>query len=471
MCDPLPEIDAAATDAKAGTWPWLAVTGITLLAALLRCYRVTTFSLWNDELGTIIDCTTYGGDFWKYPLGYLVVRPGLMLFGECELGARFVPVVMGVLAVPVLYRVARPMVGVGGALCASLFLAFSSFHIYHSQNARYYAVLFVLSTLLLGCLHRGFERGRRLDLLLAMLLLVVMFWTHWGSAALIPGVIGYMALCALLRMRPLGMTRPMVAGVLAAVALLAIGAIPLAGYFYRFWAFGEFSLRNGVLFCAKMADRIDVAVCGVCALAIWQLLARRDRRGFFLASMGVLPVAALAVMVSFSQGGSRLGFVALPPFLMLAGWVCAERIRSAVPGQKLLGAAALAAVLCSLAANDYLYHFHQHGQRPRWREASRFVRDTAKPNDRFVATLPEVFQFYTDLPVRRLSDLHSVARLDLQRRRPGAVWFAVGYVGINAPLPQQKKWLNEHCNLVAEFPLHVRILDYTIRIYRTRPPS
>ena len=460
-----------ATASKADGWPLLALAGIALLAGGLRLFHLTFFSLWNDELGTIIDCTTYGGDFWKYPLGYLVVRPGLMLFGESELGARFVPMVMGILAVPVLYRVARPMVGVGGALCASLFLALSSFHIYHSQNARYYSTLFLLSTLFLGCLHRGFERGRRLDLLAAMLLLVVMFWTHWGAAALIPGVAGYILLSALLGMRPVGMTRLMATGVLATVGVLAAGAIPLARYFYRFWSFGGFNLRVGMLFCAKMADRIDVVVLGIAVLGMAQLMARRDRRGLFLGSMGVLPVAALTVMVSFSQGGSRLGLVALPPFLILAGWVCAERIRSAVPGEKLLGAAALVAVLCSLGANDYLYYFHQHGQRPRWRGASHFVRDSGRSGDRFVATLPEVFEFYSDLRARPLSDFRSAESLERLRARSRTVWFAVGYVGINAPSRAQKEWLNENCELVAEFPVNVRILDYTIRIYRTRPPS
>jgi len=457
--------------AAGASLPWVAVGLITLLAAALRWHRLCDFSLWNDEMGSLRDCMTFGGDFWKYPLGYLLVRPGVMMFGQTELGGRFIPVLVGIVSVPVFYLFAREMVGTAGALWATLFLALSTFHLYHSQNARYYSTVFLLSVLLMGCLYRGIERGRRVWILVAILVIVIGFWTHWGMAALVPGVVCCAIMAALAAARPARGTPRSLAIVLGPVVVLVLCAVPLAIYFHGFWGFGRFNPRMLVLFGAKMADRIDVALLAIAAAAMAQLLLERDPRGIFLFSLSIVPLGVIAAMVSVSHGGSRFGLVALPPFLAAAGWGCASLLQAA-GRRRVLGAAAAVAVILSLGSKDYLYFAYENGQRPRWRDAGTFVKEHAGPRDFVIATLPDLVQLYSGRRAFELGRHQGPRALDWYRGQPRTTWFVVGYVEINAPTPAQKQWLNRRCELVAEFPLTVRVLDYTIRVYRVRkgPP-
>src|SRR5450759_2558231 len=96
---------------------WLAILFITLIAFLLRVYRLDFVSLRGDEAFTVIFVQRTWDGLWKGirtiepnpPLMYLALRVWIALTGAGEWATRYFSAFFGVLCVPLLYRLAREM--------------------------------------------------------------------------------------------------------------------------------------------------------------------------------------------------------------------------------------------------------------------------------------------------------------------------------------------------------------------------
>lgn len=132
----------------------LALGWLVILAAALRAYALDAQPLWWDEgysvffatepLTRLVELTSL--DIHP-PLYYVLLKAWFALVGVGALQARLLSVVLGVLAVPLMWRVARRLFGWDDALLATALLATAPFHVYYSQEVRMYA-LFMLLTLL-----------------------------------------------------------------------------------------------------------------------------------------------------------------------------------------------------------------------------------------------------------------------------------------------------------------------------------
>jgi 4-amino-4-deoxy-L-arabinose transferase-like glycosyltransferase len=125
------------------------VLGVLILMALgLRLGRLTFQPLWWDEgwslyfasadVGTLLERTAV--DIHP-PLYYMLLHLWIGLFGSSVVAVRLLSVLIGVATVPVLYLVARRLMGEGGGLVAAFLLAISPFHIYYSQEVRMYGLV------------------------------------------------------------------------------------------------------------------------------------------------------------------------------------------------------------------------------------------------------------------------------------------------------------------------------------------
>jgi mannosyltransferase len=143
------------------------VAALTLLAAGLRLWGLGKQPLWEDEAqtywialrppaeipGTLAhDCSP--------PLFYFVTHTAIKVLGGTERAVRLPSALLGIAAVPLVAAVAR---GLGGSrwlgIAAGLLLATSPLHIWHSQEARMYALL-VLLALASGWFMAAWVRGR-----------------------------------------------------------------------------------------------------------------------------------------------------------------------------------------------------------------------------------------------------------------------------------------------------------------------
>jgi 4-amino-4-deoxy-L-arabinose transferase-like glycosyltransferase len=126
---------------------------LLLTAFALRLYRIDHQELWGDEarsayvvklpLPSIV--SPYIEPF--PPFYHLLLYFWVRLTGSSVFTLRFLSLVLGVLTVPLVYRLARLASGVSVGLLAALLWALSPFQVYYSQEARMYALVGLSTTL------------------------------------------------------------------------------------------------------------------------------------------------------------------------------------------------------------------------------------------------------------------------------------------------------------------------------------
>lgn len=129
---------------------WLAPTLLTSIGAVLRFTGLGRSELWFDEIMTVRDAAQP----WSHvhalvlaspPLFHYVVKVVASFWGTSEFILRFPAAFFGTITIPLIYALARRLLGDRSALWAAAFLTFSPFHILYSQELRMYS----LTTLLL----------------------------------------------------------------------------------------------------------------------------------------------------------------------------------------------------------------------------------------------------------------------------------------------------------------------------------
>lgn len=125
----------------------LALVLTTLLALLLRLYRLGEPSLWVDELLTIQQGRMPGTglleqflDDVQCPLP-MIITAWIARITEQEFWLRLPSALLGTASVPLLFALTRSIAGPRPALIAALLLAVHPMHLDHSQEVRGYAFL------------------------------------------------------------------------------------------------------------------------------------------------------------------------------------------------------------------------------------------------------------------------------------------------------------------------------------------
>jgi 4-amino-4-deoxy-L-arabinose transferase-like glycosyltransferase len=153
---------------RQGLSPTIIVAGLTLLAIVLRFYRVGEWAMSSDELFMLRDSITLRVTNPRpllYFLNHYVVRPFTPLD---ELGLRLLPAFFGVLAIPAFYLVSRRVAGTRAALFSAFLVATSSLLVYDSQFGRYWSLVFLLSAVYPYVLYLGIRDGNGRLLALGM---------------------------------------------------------------------------------------------------------------------------------------------------------------------------------------------------------------------------------------------------------------------------------------------------------------
>lgn len=162
-----------------------AVIVFTAIAALLRLYGLSTESLWLDEGTTVWRIARgYASMFFDWddatqgPLYYVALKAWCGLVGTTEFALRLPSAILGVITVPLVYRLGRRLFGTATGVLAALLLAINPFAIHYSQEARPYALFLLLSVVSVGYLLRLCERYARRDAAAYVIASTAAFYTH-----------------------------------------------------------------------------------------------------------------------------------------------------------------------------------------------------------------------------------------------------------------------------------------------------
>jgi uncharacterized membrane protein len=387
----------------------LVVAAEVVIAAVASLVALGNRSFWLDETVSVTLAKLEWSSFFdvietreaNLSLYHVLLKVWGELFGDSEIAARSLSVIVGVATVPVAYALARRLVGVGPALLAGLFLAVNPLFVQYSQEARGYALALFLVTVCSYFFARGIQEPAWLT------------WTAYGLTAALAAHAHFFALlvpfahaCSLLVLPRRDVPwRRLALGWGVFVACL----VPLLYLLSENEASGiEWAAGNpiGRLFTRIHDSRpltVVVLVAGaVTAIAGWFVLRRllgarfRTRETWswaFLVGWLLVPFVVVALVAVIHQPlfVIRYFIVCLPPIVILAAALVLLARRTAV-------VVTLSAifVLGSLAATTRWY---TSGQAEAWESATEYVLRSSAPGDGIVLYAPYVripFTHYLD---------------------------------------------------------------------------
>lgn len=163
------------------------IFGIILFAAVIRIYHLDYQSLWLDELYSIIPADpqkllssiieTSKHD--QPPFFYLYLHYVFTLFGYNEYVGRLACTFVGMLGIVAIYFLGNECHGKSVGLFASFLTAVSFFHVYYSQELRFYTMTFLLSALSYLFFIRAFKNDRIPDFIFYSVSTVLLLYTHF----------------------------------------------------------------------------------------------------------------------------------------------------------------------------------------------------------------------------------------------------------------------------------------------------
>ncbi|MBX7245755.1 MAG: glycosyltransferase family 39 protein [Candidatus Sumerlaeaceae bacterium] len=185
---------------------------ILLLATVLRAFHLGALEMWLDECHSILTAQSPRGVFAELrndtnaPLYFILLKAWTAPFGISEIGARSLSALLGVLSLAAL---ALWLTELGAPRSASLWAmavgAVTPLHIYYSQEARGYTLIWLLVTLAAWSITRACRTGSRLLWFLHAVAVTLSLYAHDLTLAFLPGywLIGWYCATGKRRMVPL----------------------------------------------------------------------------------------------------------------------------------------------------------------------------------------------------------------------------------------------------------------------------
>jgi uncharacterized membrane protein len=428
----------------------VAVAAIVAVGAALRFFRLTFQSLWFDELFSVVFSRSsltvaaiiekYAGDV--HPLGYpLLLHGWLRVFGDGELAARSLSAVWGVAGIAVLWLVGRRLGGPRLGLIAGLLAAVNAYHVAYSQEARSYAVVFVLAAVSYLALLLFIDAPGWRTALVYGLTVALVFHVHYYALVMFFGQMAAAAGILVARDRDLRALRfVLIPGAVVALAMLPwLGPFLRVAGFDRYWpAVPEPWFLVGY-FHGYFGDSLVLSVGFAALLAALPFLLKRRNEDETLDEWNSLRVGAVALGVSVAASLAvayarsvlavpmlipRFTFVLLPAILLLIA-MAVSRIR---PARARAGV--VVAVVALSLADLALGGFYTEPRKEQWREAAAWVLDDPRFDpaaDAVLALYSPGFQYYADLRGAGVEIEEATAAslrrvLDRDRTEPAVIW-------------------------------------------------
>lgn len=490
-------MSAPEADRRPDTTALAILAGLIVLALVLRFWRLGEWNLQATEIFTLRDSVR--PQFRNpRPLGYLlnyyVVRPFMPLD---EFGLRLLPAMFGVLAVPSFYYVSRRLVSNRAALFGALLLAISPLLISYSQLARYWSLVFCLSTIYPYALYLGVRDRNNRALTLGLVTLVLGILAHPVSALAVvgPGLL----LAANLRgerLKSLWNQKAVRWAVLVAVLLAAAAVVRLLPILQRWITEHDENPGSGqfltpptgapgvkqIVYILAFIDNLSLPVAACSVVGLYLLWKVKDRTlAKYLISVAAVPIVFLTLISMRTPVSTYYLLPTVPVFLIGAG-VFFDKLYEVdwgVRPQWLFPVTVLGVVIAAslpTLASDY-----RNGRRYDFRAAGRWLQKEAQPGDVAYSDQPLVLKHYLEgMDVERLR--YNVQPLEASLRdvhrgsETGAVWIVAP--GLSHALRTNLKqgglitWIYGNCqlrNTVGQGRVDFR--QQYLQIYRCPPTT
>ncbi|MBN8635799.1 MAG: glycosyltransferase family 39 protein [Anaerolineae bacterium] len=392
------------------------VTALILLGFALRLYQINHVPLRGDEAFTVIHwvreplaqtIANIATIDPQAPLSYALFRGWGMLTGTTEFTVRYLPALLNLLGVPVLYALGKRLGGGRLGYVAALFWAIHPYQIWHAQDARNYAIWAALSPLAAWLALRALDKRRRLDWLLYVLAaatagyiyylelfaLVVLnlfvFITHWRDRRLLIQWIGSQIAIGLL-LAPWYLQERLLFGSGYGGTTGRLDPPLWLTWFVPTLTFGE-----------TLPPELKAVLWIALLLALivgWVVLWRRKRQlAIWVGFLGTLPLLFLGIVsTKLNVFTPRYVLTAAPAYTLLLAVLIVYLPIRAVPMRRIVSVALCIAILAVSGLSLYHYYFvPETFKSPDWRALARYLNTHTQADDLVIqAAADEAFTFY-----------------------------------------------------------------------------
>lgn len=440
----------------------LAVLLITLTAAWLRFYKLGEWSFWGDEVFSL----TNKPDGFMISLSTRLIHAVTGLLGSNEFNARLTPALIGIATIPILCYLTAQVFGRQAGLISSALLAISHWHIYWSQNARFYVLLLLFYTLAMMYFYLGIEKNRPTLLLLSLAFLGLAVQERLLALFLLPVEIIYLILLFILPLeKPAGLNlrNLLIYFAPGAIAAAMITAPYLSGFDEWMAGFGVINSDPLWIF-SGFIYYVGIPIVCLGGLGAIHLLSRKNRAGLYFGLASVVPLMGITALSAFHYTANRYIFISLTSWVILTGFAAYEFYQQQKGNAWLLAASVLAILFATPLSEDYLYFSYQNGNRENWRAAIEFIRERQKEGDRVYVSNTDIGDYYMErrtIPMEKFN----ADQIALSDRR---TWFIEDFT-LRERLPNALIWIWANAQPKASFDVVVRGRIFTMKVYLYDP--
>jgi 4-amino-4-deoxy-L-arabinose transferase-like glycosyltransferase len=447
-------------------YPYLGLGVIVLLGVVMRFYKLGAWSFWIDE---VYEVNNAKQAILSFPdltrVSLLLIGSTLRQLGTSEWTARLIPAMVGILSLVILFFPIKRLFGPLIALLSIALLAVSPWHIYWSQNARFYTTLMLFFSLAQFAFFFWLEHDRWRYLVLTVILFGLAILERMVAAFFVPIVISYLlALVFLKYERPVGFrNRNMIVLLLPAIIL---GIYTLATGFFT-----EFSIR----FLVYQFDSLRVLLAAIHDIGLplflfalgggIYLIIQKSRIGLFLFTSAVIPLVILLIIAPFAQALPRYLFVAFPSWAILAAITVKEIVARMNRQAAVLGFSVLLLLFADPVSQDFLYYQFQNGNREDFKGAFEVVRAGKEEGDKLVVTRPEMAEYY----LGEKGIINQAITPDDIPEMGTRVWFVID--NRSFVQPELIQWLEKNTRLVGVNDVYIPGKQMFMRVYLYEPES
>jgi len=456
----------------------------TAAAFMTRFYGITEFPLFDDEVTSYFR-GIHHDIYTQFPGTDLLIILFFKVFGTNTFFLRLPMALFGAVSIPIFFALTRRLFDRFTAVCGTLLLLFSYYHLDHSQLTRYYAAIFFFGVLASYFYLKFFETYDKKTLLWALLATLggtLFHPTFLGVPLSISVFSALVLLIPKLKNESESVCRAaklllMVFGLSLLVVLISIYPI-IKGWFYRSqsmeggWGYGFFRLG------LQISKYFGIPLCLATLAGIVAMFQRNTLRSVYCGTLIVMPVCGMLCASMFVDMRPDYIFYTYPIFFIASARLIAY-IRDKAGGR--IPYLAVMALLLATMLPEFASNYT--GKRSLdVRHAVSYVKDNYKEGDKILSFL-EGFNFYMgpefDTEPYLGTWYHSgwEKKLKIYEDEPERLWI-VYMESRGGVAPSLKKWLHTHARLVYEVP--EKRFDYTfksVRIYlkegskKKQPPT
>jgi hypothetical protein len=434
---------------------------ITLMAAILRFYMLGEWSFWGDEVFSLGN----KNDGFIQSTTVSIIHFTTAILGTSEWTARYFPAVIGTISIPLIYFPVKRILSIKVGLIFTLLFAISTWHLYWSQNARFYALLLLFYTFALLSFYIGLEEDRPWFFLVSLLLLGMAARERVLALAFIPVIASYLIVIYILPFeKPKGyrwqnLALFFIPGIVVSLIFAAPFLQDIPGWFTAFWRVNNnpFWLMAGTFYY------VSLPVIFLGTFGGLYLILKKNRPALFFSLGAIVPLIGIVALSLVQYTANRYVFVSLTSWIILAAMAINELFILLKGSGRILAIGVLLLILGVSLSEDVLYFRYQQGNRDNWKAAFEYVRQHRESNDLIIAGNPEVGSYYLQDKVNGFHQLEVEELSETQR-----IWF-IEDLTVKEIFPQQRSWLLNNTELVADFDNHVNARVFTMRVYLYSP--